>query len=239
MNPRSQIADSYLGIGKHNEAKQMLLDALDYDNVDNNIAMSATLRLLKVDRRLGDRSTLSEDWSKLEKAVKKFDAISNTLKYESLEETLCQLSILETKDVLQIPQVSQVVKILSRYRVDKYHGSPTSTLNISRNLEELERSKTKLNLYSFSGPRMYYCRKTSERFPSATLTIVEKVAGINWTRLKRIQEMRILPPEADQEPATKSTFQDSGLGSSIGSDPMDAALPQKAKSIRSISSFMS
>lgn len=239
------MADSFLGQGKYDEAKQLLASVLNYQQVDDNIAVSATLRLLKVNRRLRDRESLSEGWSRLEKAIKRFNEISDTLKYECIEETLCGLALLEAKDIPELPQVSQVVKTLSRYRVDTYHGTPTATLNLSQNLEELKRFKTKLNLFSLSGPELHFARKTRERFPSATLTIIEKVASVNWMRLKRIEGMREMAPENDQEtkPTVKSIFEDSALGSSIGSDPMvvDSA-PEaqwKAQSIFSISSFMS
>jgi hypothetical protein len=172
--------------------------------------------------------------------VKKFDGISDTLKYECIEETLCCLALLEAKDTPGLPQVSQVVKTLGRYRVDMYHGTSTATLNLSQNLQELKRFKTKLNLFSLSGPKLHFSRKTRERFPSATLIIVEKVASVNWTRFNRIKRMREMAPEIDP---VKSIFEDSALGSSIGSDPVVAnSAPEaqrKAQSIISISSFMS
>jgi hypothetical protein len=205
--------------------------------------MSATLRLLKIRRRLREEASSFDDWVRLKNAVKNFDNLSDTLKYECIEETICFLSNLELSNIPQLPQVSEVVKILSCYRIDTYQGSTASRVNLLQNLEELQRFKSKLNLFSLSGPQLFYCRKMRERFSSATVQFVEKVGSANWQRSKRIKEMREMTEatevEARAPPATKSVFQDSGLGSSIGSDPMAVDLPPKARSITSISSFMS
>jgi hypothetical protein len=245
------MADSFLGQGKYNEARRMLVGVLEYPVTDSNLTMSTTLRLLKISRRLKQQATLFDDWTRLKKAVKNFDALSDTLKYECIEETVCLLSTLEPKDIPQIPQASDVVKILSRYCIDTYQGSNSSGVNLLQNMEEIQRFKSKLNLFSLSGPQLFYCRKMRERFSSATVPLVEKVGSANWQRFKRIKEMRETIEEVQVEaripPAplpAKSVFQDSGLGSSIGSDPMlvepsPEQIPEVARSITSIRSFMS
>jgi hypothetical protein len=237
------MADSFLGQSKYNEAKQMLAGVLEYPALDNNLAMSATLRLLKISRRLREEASLFGDWVRLKNAVKNFDNLSDTLKYECIEETICFLSNLEPSNIPQLPQVSEVVKILSCYRIDTYQGSTASRVNLLQNLEELQRFKSKLNLFSLSGPQLFYCRKMRERFSSATVQFVEKVGSANWQGSKRVKEMREMTEDTEVEarapPVAKSVFQDSGLGSSVGSDPMAVDPPPKARSTTSISSFMS
>jgi hypothetical protein len=238
------ISDSFLGQGKFDEAKELLNAVLESPTTSDDLTMSATLRLLKINRRLKDLTSLLDDWTKLQKAVQRFHGISDTLKYECIEETVCHLSVLEPKDMHQLSQVPGVVKVLTRYRIEDYQGSAASRINLIQNLEDLHRFKSKFNLFSLSGPQLFYCRKMRERFPSATVPFVEKVASVNWQRSKRINEMREMPQEVQEELVTaKSLFQDSGLGSSIGSDPVvaDSPLrrPQEARSITSINSFMS
>ena len=59
----------------------------------------------------------------------------------------------------KIPEVSRIVKTLADYRINTYKGSTPSRLNLHRDLEELKRLKSKLNLFSISGPQLSYCRK--------------------------------------------------------------------------------
>jgi hypothetical protein len=238
------IADSLLGQNKFQQGKRLLGVVLEYPTLSANFAMSATLRLLKITRRLRHQASLYDDWERLNKVVKKFDNLSDTLKYECIEETICSLSILEPEDIPRLPQVSDVVRILSSYDAKRYHGSTSSGVNLNQNMEELQRFKNKLNLFSISGPPLYFCRKMRERYSCATVPVVEKVASANWQRSKRIKEMRdtALEVEVDVCPpiGAKSRFDDSGLGSSIGSTVIDQ--PQgktsKARSTTSINSFM-
>jgi hypothetical protein len=160
------------------------------------------------------------------------------------------LSVLEPEQIAKIPQAAHIVKTLTNYNISTYEGSPPSRLNLHRNLEELKRFKSKLNLFSISGPQLAYCRKLRERFLPASVQIIEKVGSENWQRFKRIKEMREIEVLVEVEPQplplapAKSVFQDSGLGSSLGSDPtpVDTAPtspPKVARSVTSIRSFMS
>jgi hypothetical protein len=239
------MADSFLGQTKYDEARRLLKKVLDHPTADTNLVMSATLRLLKMSRRTRTQSALFEDWNKLNDAVKSFDEISDIFKYELIEEVVCFLSLLEPKDSAKIPQASEVVKTLSNYRISTYKGSPASRLNLHQNLEELNRFKRKFNLFSISGPQLPYCRKLRERFLPASVQIIEKAGSANWQRFKRIKEMREMEDETELEAKAptlaKSVFHDSGLGSSLGSDPMqiDLALQPSLKVARSVTSFRS
>lgn len=83
------ISDSFLGQGKYIEARELLMEVLNHNSTDNNLVMSATLRLLKMSRRERSLSTLLEDWTRLGNAVRGFDKLSDILKYECIEETVC------------------------------------------------------------------------------------------------------------------------------------------------------
>ena len=161
---------------------------------------------------------------------------------------MCFLSVLEPEQIAKIPQATHIVKTLTNYSISTYRGSPPSRVNLHRNLEELKRFKSKLNLFSISGPQLAYCRKLRERFLPASVQIIEKVGSENWQRFKRIKEMREMevPVEFEPQPLApaKSVFQDSGLGSSLGSDPIPidpapTSPPKVARSVTSIRSFMS
>ena len=143
----------------------------------------------------------------------------------------------------KIPEASRIVKTLTDYRVSTYKGSTPSRLNLHRNLEELKRFKSKLNLFSISGPQLSYCRKLRERFLPASVQIIEKVGSANWQRFKRIKEIREMVVLDKVEPQTlapaKSAFQDSGIGSSLKTDSIVPSPPKAARSVTSIRSFMS
>lgn len=82
------ISDSFLGQRKYSVAKELLIRVLDYKIINNDLAISATLRLLKMSRRERDPSSLFEDWERLGHGMKLFDKVSDTLKYECVEETV-------------------------------------------------------------------------------------------------------------------------------------------------------
>ena len=236
--PCGCYTDSVLGQGRYEEAKRLLEGVFENPVTDNDLAMRVTLRLMKINRRLRDRASLFADWTKLQRALQNFDGLSDTLKYESIEETVCCLSNLEAKDIPHLPQVSEVVKILNCYRIETYRESTSSKVNLVQNLAELQRFQNDLNIYSTTGPQLYYCRKMRERFPSATVRLVEKVGSANWQRLQMIKEMRERAQEIEDK--AYAAEKDSGLGSSIGSDPQaNLEHHQKARSITSINSFMS
>jgi hypothetical protein len=83
------ISDSFLGQGKYAQARELLMEVLNHNSSDTNLVMSATLRLLKMSRRERSPSTLFEDWTILGSAVRGFDKLSDILKYECIEETVC------------------------------------------------------------------------------------------------------------------------------------------------------
>lgn len=83
------ISDSFLGQGKYVEARGLLMEVLNRNSSDTNLLMSATLRLLKMSRRERSIATSLEDWTMLGSAVKGFDKLSDILKYECIEETVC------------------------------------------------------------------------------------------------------------------------------------------------------
>lgn len=242
-------ADSFLGQGKYDEASRLLNGVLNQSIAGSSLVMSATLRLLKMSRRTKAPRTMLEDWNKLNNAVKNFDEISSILKYECIEEVVCLLSVLNPKDIAKTPQISAVVRILSNYRIGTYEGPAASRLNLHQNLEELQQLKDKLNLFSVEGPQLSFCRKLRERFLHASIQTIEKVGSANWQRFRRIMEVREMDEETETETKAqvlthaKSSFHDSGLGSSLGSDPMQIdSAPQSARkiarSVTSIRSFM-
>lgn len=242
------MADSFLGQTKYDEVRLLLNKVLEHSAADVNLVMSSILRLLKISRRTRRHSVLLEDWNKLNDGVKIFDEVSDILKYEFIEEVVCFLSLLEPKDIAKVPQISEVVKTLGNYRLSTYKGSPASRLNLGQNLEELNRFKRKFNLFSVSGPQLLYCRKLRERFPSASIEIIEKAGSANWQRYKRIKEMREMEDNAEIEAQAvihpKSIFHDSGLGSSQALDPTQkelahGPLPKAPRSVTSFRSFMS
>lgn len=238
------IADSFLGKNRFHNAKSVLGAVLEYQRLSTNLAMSATLRILKIDRRLKDKSSFPDDWGRLSNATKKFQNLSDTLKYECIEETICCLSLLSPEDIPRLPQVSDVIRTLSSYDPKGYRGSTFSTVNLIQNLEELQRFKNKFNLFSVSGPALHFCRKMRERYTCTAVPFVERIATANWERLKRIKQMRetVLKPEVDTSFHTraKSHFVDSALGSSLNSTVIDQTHEKtsKARSRASINSFM-
>jgi hypothetical protein len=143
----------------------------------------------------------------------------------------------------KIPEASRIVKTLADYRINTYKGSTPSRLNLHRDLEELKRLKSKLNLFSISGPQLSYCRKLRERFLPASVQIIEKVGSANWQRFKRIKEIREMEVPNKVEPQilapAKSASKDSGLGSSLKTDSIVPSLPKAARSVTSFRSFMS
>lgn len=82
------LSDSFIGLGRYHEARELLRDVLEHSSVDDNLIMSATLRLLKMSRRERLRSTLFKDGTQLGRAVERFDKLSDVLKYECIEETV-------------------------------------------------------------------------------------------------------------------------------------------------------
>lgn len=155
------------------------------------------------------------------------------------------LSILNPKDIVQTLDASKVVNSLIQYLINSYKGSTTSEKNFKDNLEALQHYKNRLNLFSFSGPPLHFCRKVRDRFLKITIQFAEKIGVVNWRRVKRINEMRCLAGTA-QEPEvevlfqdkSKSKFHDSGIGPSMGSSIRSQALPKVARSVTSIQSFM-
>ena len=158
---------------------------------------------------------------------------------------VCLLSVLEPEQIAKIPQAAEIVKTLTNYNNSAYEGPSTSRLNLHQNIEELKRFKSKLNLFSISGPQLAYCRKLRERFIPASVQIIEKVGSENWQRFKRIEQMREIEILVEVGPQTllpaKSVFQDSGLGSSLGSDPppIESSPPSPPKVARSVTSIRS
>lgn len=144
----------------------------------------------------------------------------------------------------KIPGASRIVKALIDYRLSTYKGPTPSRLNLHRNLERLKRFRDKLNLFSIVGSQLVYCRKLRERFPLASVQIIEKVGLANWQRFKRIKEIRgmEIPDEVESQtpvPA-KSTFYDSTVWPSLKTGSVHVLSPLKAaKSFTSIRSFMS
>jgi hypothetical protein len=82
------ISDSFLGQRKYVEARKLLIRVLNYNLTSSNLRMSATLRLLKMSQRERDPSSLLEDWTRLGRAIRLFDKLSDILKYECIEETV-------------------------------------------------------------------------------------------------------------------------------------------------------
>jgi len=246
------LADSYIGQYQYEKATRLLHEIMGYSDVPSDIAMSARLRLLKISRRLSKGPGNSQDWKHLSDAVQRFKEVPDRLKFECLEEVISFLSILDPSDSARLPQASHIVQSLSRYDISAYTGSVRSRKNILENLEALQNYKDQLNLFSFTGPQLYYCRKMRDRFPCAKVQFIEKVGGANWHRFLRIKKMReSADTEEDEivtlEPApavSKSSFQDSGLGSSIETQskqgcPRIPVKARRAKSVLSTYSFRS
>jgi hypothetical protein len=245
------MADALLAQSDYADAEFLLELILQYPLTDVKVALSAALRLLKMNRRQGEVPLPSYHWERLRSAIANFGQAPDSLKYECLEEVICFLSALDPADISRNSQAVDVVKILSKYHEYEYRGSPIERENFLENLEALKEYRNKLNLFFFSGPQLYYCKKMRDRFPHATVQFVEAVGAANWQRFQRIKEMREEVQTADevgdedQGPiySSESIFHDSGLGSSLGSESKQSGMPATqvrnvARSVTSIRSFM-
>jgi hypothetical protein len=222
------MADTYLAQGNYAEAEPLLLQVVGYPLTDNETAMSAKLRLLKMSRRQRRSSLNLDDWRRLWDLAAGFRRAPDAFKYEILEESISFLSVLDPKDILGSPLepwIFKIVKSLSAFPINEYGGSSASRKNLAGNIDALQRYKNEFNLFSVSGPQLYFCRMVRDRFRQATVQVAERVGAANWQRFQRIKAMweESEPGEeiiAQHEvPDTgKSKFHDSGIGSSVGSE---------------------
>jgi tetratricopeptide (TPR) repeat protein len=247
------IADAFLGQGNYDEAERLLLRVIEYLLTDNETAMSAKLRLLKMSRRQRRSPLNLDDWKRLRRLADGFHQAPDSLKYEILEELICFLSVLDPKDIPRSPLeplVFEIVKSMSTFPISEYGGSLASRENLINNIEALQQYKNELNLFSLSGPQLYFCRKIRDRFRHAAVQVAERVGAANWQRFQRIKEMWEESDSSEEIVAQheipdtgKSKFYDSGIGSSVGSESkqigeLDSGVPQGARSVLSIRSFM-
>jgi hypothetical protein len=137
---------------------------------------------------------------------------------------------------------------------NKYKGSAGSTRNFLENLQVLREYRNVLGLFCVSGPELNYCRLAQEAYPKAHIQFVEKIGAKNWQRSQRIRILRASagggdfmdnPQLSAADPSSGSVFQDSGLGSSIGSDSkveggfVTLSIRDDTKSVMSVTSNMS
>ncbi|OBT73982.1 hypothetical protein VF21_05999 [Pseudogymnoascus sp. 05NY08] len=241
--PMMAIADCLLGQSKFDEAREILLRVLEYPLMDfnlPNIAICTELRLLKMSRRQRKAPSDSEDWERLGRVFSQFDVVTDSIKYECLEELVSFLSVLKPRD--KPPQIFEIVKVVNNYHIEEYKGSADSKKNLVSNIESLQLYKNELNLFTILGPQLHYCRKMRDRFPHATVDFIERIGAANWQRFQRIQGLmepvNLMDVTVD---TAASKFQDSGLGSSLGSELSGnhiLGIQQDAKSVVSIRSFM-
>lgn len=246
------MADSLLGNYKYDEAETLLVHVLDSPSSPVGMRTSAVLRLTKMSRRQRKESATFDEWRRLRSALDNFSDLSDSLKYECVEEVLCFLSVLDPKDGAKVPEASEIVKILIKYPIQSFKGSSSSRRNLQENLEALEQYRNDIGLFSVVGPELAYCRMMRDRFPQAKIQFIEKIGPQNWQRTNRIKQLRTQTVDEDDEDksehlaplvtSTESVFHDSGLGSSIGSDAKDEGAfitLQVAKSVASVDSHMS
>lgn len=241
--PMMAVADCLLGQSKFNEAREILLRILEYPLMDfnlPNIAICTELRLLKMSRRQRKAPSDPEDWERLGRVFSQFDMATDSIKYECLEELVSFLSVLKPRG--KPPQIFEIVKVVNNYHVEEYKGSADSKKNLVSNIESLQQYKNELNLFTILGPQLHYCRKMRDRFPHATVDFIERIGAANWDRFQRIQGLKdpvdLMEITVD---TAASKFQDSGLGSSLGSDLSGnhmLDIPQDTRSVVSIRSFM-
>lgn len=241
--PMMALADCLLGQSKFDEARKILLRILEYPLVDFNLSntvICTELRLLKMSRRQRKAPSDSEDWERLGHVFSHFDMATDSIKYECLEELVSFLSVLKPRD--KPPQIFEIVQVVNNYHVEEYNGSADSNQNLASNMESLQQYKNELNLFTILGPQLHYCRKMRDRFPNATVDFIERIGAANWHRFQRIKGLMepIDLMEVTVDTAA-SKFQDSGLGSSLGSELSGNQIldmPQYARSVVSIRSFM-
>lgn len=241
--PMIAVADCLLGQSKFDEARKILLRILEYPLMDfnlSNIAICTELRLLKMSRRQRKEPSDTEDWERLRHVFSQFDVATDPIKYECIEELVSFLSVLKPGD--KPPQIFEIVKVLNNYNVEEYKGSADSKQNLISNIESLQQYKNELNLFTILGPQLHYCRKMRDRFPHATVDFIERIGAANWHRFQRIKGL-VEPVDLMEVTmdTAESKFQDSGLGSSLGSELSSNQVldvPQDARSVVSIRSFM-
>ena len=245
------VADASLAQSDYLAAESLLQQVLDYPLTDSNVALSAALRLLKSNRRQGGGPLSTYRWEQLRCAITGFGQAPDSIKYECLEEAICFLSALDSTDIVRTQQAVDIVKVLSKYRENEYGGLLIEKLNFLENLESLKEYRNKFNIFSLSGPQLYYCKKLWDRFPHATVQFIETVGAANWQRFQRIKEMREKVQNAEESgeqlpihTSSESIFHDSGLGSSLGFESKQSDTPatqvrRVARSVTSIRSFMS
>lgn len=246
------VADTFLGQGKYAEAEQLLRRVIEYPFTDKITEMSARLRQLKIGRRLRRSPLDIDDWKILQCLAAGFHLATDSLKYEILEEAICFVSVVNSEDIPRgplEPLIFETIKSLSNVSVSEYGGSSASKKNFTDNIDALQQYKNKLDLFSLTGPQLYFCRMIRERFRHTTVQVAERVGAANWKRFQRIKEMweddsseNIIAQDENQD-AAKSKFQDSGIGSSIGSEAkiagnIDSGVSPRARSTISFRSFI-
>jgi hypothetical protein len=218
------MADSLLGQAKFDDAEELLLHTLDYPTISNAIIVSSSLRLLKMSRRQRKEHPAFDTWDMLEKAVCHLGEVSDVLKYECFEETMCFISIIDQKDPAQVLRARKVVDVLSHYSVKHYSGSKVSKQNLKDHMHALRRYRKEFELFTVSGPPLHYCRIIRDRFPAATINFIERIGTANWERFNRVKELPALAKIIDEAchgdeksvaGPSKSAFRDSALGSSL------------------------
>jgi len=249
------MADSLLGQSSYEEAEELLLQLLRAPSTPRGVSTRAALRLCKMGRRQQKAPSDFDDWSRLRDAIKNFYDVSDTVKYECLEEVICFLSLLAPEDSPKIPQASEIVTDITKYEISTYTGSAGSRRNFIDNLAALRYYRNSLGLFCLSGPELDYCRMMRDAYPKANIQFCENIGAKNWQRFQRIRDLRASAVDGDSkvasellvsmEPCSQSVFHDSGLGSSIGSgvEPDGGFLTlssvDDAKSVISINSNMS
>jgi len=248
------MADSLLGQSSYEEAEVLLLQLLRDPSTPQSVSTRAALRLCKMARRQQKAPSNFDDWLRLQDAIKNFHGVSDTVKYECLEEVICFLSLLAPEDGSKIPQASEIVKDIAKYEISTYKGSAGSRRNFIENLAALRQYRNSLGIFCLSGPELDYCRMMRDAYPKANIQFIEKIGAKNWQRFQRIRDLRASAVDADvnvaselvsMAPSSQSVFHDSGLGSSNGSSvkPDDGFLilssVDDSKSVMSINSNMS
>jgi hypothetical protein len=247
------VADAFLSQSNFTEAERLLRQVIEHPFTDNNTEMSARLRQLKIGRRQRRSPFDIDDWKILRHLAAGLHLATDSLKYEILEEVICFVSVLNPKDIPIGPLetlIFETITSLSNVPISQYGGSSASRKNFMNNIDTLQYYKNELDLFSLTGPQVYFCRMIRERFRHTTVQVAEKVGAANWQRFQRIKEIwegddsseNVIAQDEHQDTG-KSKFQDSGIGSSIGSEAnitgqFDSGMPQVARSIVSFRSFM-
>ncbi|PVH81787.1 hypothetical protein DL98DRAFT_530840 [Cadophora sp. DSE1049] len=218
------LSDSLIGQAKYDVAESTLLSILDYLEISCDMVVSTSLRLLKMSRRQRKENPGFDTWKLLERAVNCIEDVANELKLEFVEESMCHISLMY-EDLTQLPRAEAVMTNLSRISLEHYSGSESSMQILNCYMAALQSYREEFNLFSVTGPHLHFSRLIRDGFPSASISLIERIGTANWNRFNRVKELPLRINISMGDPCTtdgrtiagksEGTFVDSALGSSL------------------------